>query len=197
MYPTKEEALRLLNESEKMNPGPWKAHSLIAAECAEKIAKKIEGLNSEKAYILGLLHDIGRRFGVKHLGHVLDGYTYMNLLGYDEVARICLSHSFSIQDINTYIGKFDVKNEEIETVKEELNKLEYNDYDRLIQLCDCLASPNGVVNMIDRMNDVASRYNMYPENKRQMNLKLKEYFEAKTGYNIYEITSDDISLWGK
>ncbi|MDF2557962.1 MAG: hypothetical protein K0R71_1790 [Bacillales bacterium] len=197
MYPTREEAIRILNESEKMNPGPWKKHSLFTAECAEKITKKIEGMDSEKAYILGLLHDIGRRFGVKHLGHVLDGYNYMNSLGYDEMARICLTHSFSTKDINTYIGKFDITIEEVEMLKTELSKLEYDDYDRLIQLCDCLASPNGVVNMIDRMNDVETRYNMYPENKRQMNLKLKEYFEVKTGQNIYEITSDDKVLWGK
>lgn len=169
MYPTREEAIKILNESEKMNPGPWKEHSLVAAECAEKIAKRVEGLDFEKAYILGLLHDIGRRNGVKHLGHVLDGYTYMKCLGYEEV----------------------------EMLKMLLSELEYDDYDRLIQLCDCLASPNGVVNMIDRMNDVAVRYSMYPENKRKMNLKLKEYFEVKTGQNIYEIISDDRTLWGK
>lgn len=41
----------------------------------------------EKAYILGLLHDIGK-FGVRHFGHVSDGYTYRRLLGCDEVAKI-------------------------------------------------------------------------------------------------------------
>lgn len=52
-----------------------------------KIAHACGDMDSEKAYILGLLHDIGRKFGVRHLGHVSDGYTYMKQLGYDEVAK--------------------------------------------------------------------------------------------------------------
>jgi HD superfamily phosphohydrolase YqeK len=48
------------------NPGPWGNHSRTAAHCAEKIAK-YSGMDSEKAYVLGLLHDIGRKFGKRHL----------------------------------------------------------------------------------------------------------------------------------
>ena len=48
-----------------------------------KIASACGDMDVEKAYILGLLHDIGREFGVRHLGHVYDGYVYMKSLGYD------------------------------------------------------------------------------------------------------------------
>ena len=34
----------------------------------------IERAYNNPEYILGLLHDIGRKFGVRHLGHVYDGY---------------------------------------------------------------------------------------------------------------------------
>lgn len=61
-----------------------------------KIASACGDMDVEKAYILGLLHDIGRKFGVRHLGHVYDGYVYMKSLGYDEVAKICLTHSLII-----------------------------------------------------------------------------------------------------
>ena len=81
MIPTRTQAERLLREAEQCNPGPWGNHSRIAAHCAEKIAGLCEGLDAEKAYVLGLLHDIGRKFGVRHLGHVSDGYTYMMSLG--------------------------------------------------------------------------------------------------------------------
>lgn len=74
MIPTRTEAERLLLEAESCNPGPWGNHSRIVARCAEKIAEACDGLDSEKAYILGLLHDIGRRFGAGHLRHVSDGY---------------------------------------------------------------------------------------------------------------------------
>lgn len=56
-YPTREEAERLLKEAEALNPGPWGNHSRTAAHCAEAIAAKCPGMDREKAYILGLLHD--------------------------------------------------------------------------------------------------------------------------------------------
>ena len=87
MYPTREEAEKLINEAEGCNPGPWGDHSRTAAHCAEAIALKA-GLDADKAYVLGLLHDIGRKFGKRHLGHVSDGYSYMMSLGYDDAARI-------------------------------------------------------------------------------------------------------------
>ena len=76
MYPPRSEAESLLYEAETCNPGPWGDHSRTAAHCAACIARQC-GLDPEKAYVLGLLHDIGRRFGKRHLGHVVDGFVYM------------------------------------------------------------------------------------------------------------------------
>lgn len=137
MLPTREEALKLIRDGLLFNPGPWGKHCLTAAHCAEKIASACGDMDVEKAYILGLLHDIGRKFGVRHLGHVYDGYVYMKSLGYDEVAKICLTHSFNNHTIDEYIGKFDVTDEELIIIKTELAKTIYDEYDRLIQLCDC------------------------------------------------------------
>ena len=94
MLPTREEAMQLLQDGVSCNPGSWGRHCLTAAHCAEKIAGACGDMDTEKVYVLGLLHDIGRKFGVRHLGHVSDGYTYMESLGYDEAAKICLTHSF-------------------------------------------------------------------------------------------------------
>ena len=135
MMPTRAEAEKILEEAEQCNSGPWVNHSRITAKCAEKIAELCENLDSEKAYILGLLHDIGRKFGVRHLGHVYDGYTYMMSLGYDEVAKICLTHSFNNSTVKEYIGKFDVSDEELELIETALAKVNMDDYDKLIQLC--------------------------------------------------------------
>lgn len=187
MIPTRLEAEQLLREAELCNPGPWGNHSRITAHCAEKIAELCEGLDHEKAYVLGLLHDIGRKFGVRHLGHVSDGYTYMMSLGYDEVAKICLTHSFHNQSLNDYIGKFDTSDEELELIRTTLRKVVMDDYDRLIQLCDSLAGSEKVLDIEERMNDVKKRYGCYPQEKWDFNIKLKEYFEQKTGKNIYQI----------
>ena len=185
-YPNRAEAEALVREAECCNPGPWGDHSRIAAMCAEKIAAAC-GMDGEKAYILGLLHDIGRKFGVKHLGHVSDGYHYMMALGYPDAARICLTHSFSRPTLEVYIGKFDISPEDQAQLQQLLDALEFDDYDRLIQLCDCLAGSEGVMDMEARMADVKQRYGFYPQEKWDANMALKAYFEKKAGKDIYQI----------
>lgn len=184
MLPTRAEAERMLKEAEVCNPGPWGDHSRVAAYCAERIAKACGGMDPEKAYILGLLHDIGRKFGVRHLGHVSDGYSYMMSFGYDEAARICLTHSFNNLSVDDYVGKFDTTEQELALIKSELAKVIPNDYDRLIQLCDAIAGSAGVMNIEDRMNDVKRRYGFYPQAKWDSNIRLKAYFEEKAHNRI-------------
>ena len=185
MYPDRITAEKLLSEAEKCNPGPWGNHSRTAAHCAEKIAESA-GLDKEKAYVLGLLHDIGRKFGVRHLGHVSDGYSYMMSLGYDDVARICLTHSFNEKDIEGYVGNRDTTPEETELIITKLAETELDDYDRLIQLCDAISGAEGVMDIIDRMTDVKNRYGRYDQSKWDTNLGLKAYFEGKMGKDLYE-----------
>lgn len=195
MYPDKDEALALLAEAESLNPGAWAEHSRMVGECARRIAERC-GMNADKAYVCGILHDIGRRYGKRHMGHVVDGRNYMLRLGYDEAARICLTHSFSTKSVDDYIGNIDVTEAELNAVKEALLAIELDDYDRLIQLCDSLVGVR-VMCMEERMDDVARRYGGYPERKREFNLGLKKYFEGKMGENIYRVVCDDKELWGK
>lgn len=189
MIPLRTEAETLLKEAEKCNPGPWGDHSRVTAHCAEKIASACPDMDAEKAYILGLLHDIGRKFGTRHLGHVYDGWKYMLDLGYDEAARICLTHSFCEGNLECYIGNFDITKEETEELGAALKQTVFDEYDKLIQLCDSLAGAEGVLDMEDRMNDIKKRYGSYPETKWNKNLELKSYFEHKTGKDIYRIVS--------
>ena len=86
MIPSRERAEEILREAAKCNPGVWENHSFLTALCAERIAAACGDMDPEKAYVLGLLHDIKRKFGVSHLKHVYDGYRYMTELGYDEAA---------------------------------------------------------------------------------------------------------------
>lgn len=147
MLPTREEALKLIRDGLLFNPGPWGEHCLTAAHCAEKIASACGDMDVEKAYILGLLHDIGR--------------------------------------------KFDVTDEELIIIKTELAKTIYDEYDRLIQLCDCLAGAEGVLDIENRMNDVKKRYGFYPQDKWNSNMNLKQYFEGKMNKDIYFICEKD------
>ena len=186
-YPERETAKRLLDEAVEINPGGWGKHSEIAALCAEKIAIAC-GLDSEKAYVLGLLHDIGRKFLVRDLGHIYYGYKYMLSHGYSDVARVCLTHSFPNQSLDIYIGKIDISEAEVNEVRAALSAIVFDDYDRLIQLCDALAGAEGVLDIEERMADVKRRYGNYPEAQWKQNLALKAYFEQAAGaQSIYDL----------
>lgn len=191
MLPTRKEAEEILKEAEKCNPGPWGNHSRVSAHCAEKIALECDDLDSDKAYILGLLHDIGRKFGVRHMGHVSDGYSYMMSLGYDEAAKICLTHSFNNQTTDDYIGKFDTTDDELQMIQDALKSVVLDEYDRLIQLCDALAGSESVLDIEQRMLDVKRRYGSYPQSKWDGNLALKKHFEEKMNKDIYDVVDKE------
>lgn len=57
MLPTIEEAKQELETASRLNPGPWIGHSLNVGIAARNIAQKVPGLDKNKAYILGMLHD--------------------------------------------------------------------------------------------------------------------------------------------
>ena len=189
-FPSVEEAETILAEAEKCNPGPWGGHSRTAAHCAEKIAL-YSGLCPEKAYVLGLLHDIGRKFGKRHLGHVSDGYSYMMKLGYPDAARICLTHSFNGMRIDEYVGNFDTTEEETDLIRKKLTEVVPDDYDLLIQLCDAISGTEGVMDIIERMSDVKRRYGDYDQGKWDKNLELKAYFENRMQRDLYEAVEKD------
>lgn len=64
---------------------------------ARNIAQKVPELDENKAYIVGMLHDIGRRVGIVNIPkHVYEGYKYCIEKGWDEVARICMTHSYPL-----------------------------------------------------------------------------------------------------
>ena len=188
MIPGREEALRILAEGEERNPGAWADHCRVAARCAEKIAAAV-GMDPEKAFVLGLLHDIGRRAGQGHMIHVYHGYHYMMELGYDEVAKICLTHSFTHQDFDCFIGRRDIPEVQQQELRRLLDGVVYDEYDHLIQLCDAISRSFGVVPMEERMADVRRRYGMYPQEKWDANLAMLDYFSQKAGKDIYEIVT--------
>lgn len=189
--PTKEEAEMLLCEAEKRNPGPWTAHCRTAGYCAKKIAENCKGMENEKAYVMGLLHDIGRREGVMDMKHILCGYHFMLSKGYVDISRICLTHSFPYKDVRAYNGKNDCNEEETLFIKEYLENTEYDDYDRLIQLCDAISFPDGPTFLEKRLVDVVMRrgFNELTISKWKSFFELKNYFDEKAGGDIYEIVN--------
>lgn len=178
-----------LEKASKLNPGPWTDHSRYVALACRNIAAKCGELSEEKAYIFGLLHDIGRYAGVTSEKHLLDGYRYCMEQGWKKAAQICISHAFMIQDIATSIGKFDMSEEEYQFMKQFVAQAEYDDYDRLVQLCDALALPSGFCLLEKRFVDVTIRYGFHAStiDRWKKILEIKEMFEQKMGGSIYDV----------
>ena len=186
MVPTREQAEGILAEALPHNPGPWGTHSRLTAQCAETIAAAC-GMDPERAYVLALLHDIGRRFGKGHLRHVYDGWQYLLGLGWEENAKICLTHSFVRKKPEDYVGRNDLSAEEYAALCRALEQTDYTDEDRLVQLCDALAGGDRILPIEERMADVKRRYGAYPQEKWEANLALKAGFERRMGRSLEEL----------
>jgi len=204
MFPNKEIAEEELKIAGQLNPGPWTEHSINVGLAAQIIAQRCRNLNPDKAYVLGLLHDIGRRYGVSARRHIIDGYNFAKEKAFDEVSRICLTHSFPVQDFDKEIGKNDMSAEESEFVRQYLKNITYDDYDKLIILCDSLADAQGFCMMEKRFVNTTRRYGIFPFTVERWNatFAIKEYFEQQMGCSIYDVlpnvketTFKDAPLW--
>lgn len=188
MLPSIKVAQNELKIAEQLNSGLWVNHSKNVAS-ASKIIAECVGLDGERAYILGLLHDIGRRTGIAQVRHIIDGYDYCMLKGWKEVARICLTHSFPVKDVDADIGKKDITSEQYAFIKKYIQDIEYDDYDKLIILCDALADANGFCILEKRFIDTTRRYGIFPFTLDRWNktYEYKEYFESKMGKSVYAV----------
>lgn len=187
--PSGEETKRLLSEAATLNPGPWVEHSIFTAEAARNIAGKYQKLNPEAAYVLGYLHDIGRRFGISYMRHIIDGYNFLSQMGYEDCARISLTHSFPLKDTQSYSGANDCTPEETEFIKGYISEVNYSEYDELIQLCDALTTPKGFCLLEKRLVDVVMRYGITDLTvlKWKATFEIKAKFEKTIGGSIYAL----------
>lgn len=189
MYPSLEEAMEELKKGNENNPGQWVDHSIQMGIAARNIASAC-GMDAEKAEVLGTLHDIGRRVGFVGIRHIVEGYNYAMERGWDEVARISMTHSFATNVPTINPSMMDLTEEEFEFTKSYLASIEYDDYDALAHLCDNIALPKGCVLLEKRMIDISIRHGVHegtvPRWKKLF--ELKDYFEAKMGgKSIYSV----------
>lgn len=170
------------------NPGPWEVHSRFAAQGARLVAERHPDLDPERAYILGLLHDIGRRYGPSHMRHALDGFRFMEGEGYPAVGRVCMTHSYPAKELPSQSG-WDGTPAEYLFFQEKLASFEYDDYDRLIQLMDCLALPTGFCLMEKRFVDVTLRYGFNGSTLQRWKAfySVKMHIEEAIGVSVYSL----------
>lgn len=185
----KKTAQQALEQAAKSNPGAWVDHSKYVAEACKNIALRCKNLSADQAYLFGLLHDIGRYAGVTSEKHLIDGYRYCMERSWEKAAQICISHAFMIQDIHTSIGEFDVSDADYLFMETFVANAVYDDYDRLVQLCDSLALPTGFCLLEKRFVDVTIRYGVHPAtiDRWKKILEIKALFEAQIGCSVYTL----------
>ena len=146
-------------------------------------------MDSEKAYVLGLLHDIGRRNGPMQAHHAIEGFQFLTHIGFDEGARICLTHTFQYKDVEAIYDTWDCNSEEKQFVAEYLESVTYNDYDKLIQICDALSLVSGYCYAEKKMVNSVLKFGFKDTTieKWKAILKLKEYFDTKINGDVYSL----------
>ena len=184
----------------------WQNHSRDVAKVCEKVAEKA-GMDSDLAYAKGLLHDIYKSVerdnetmvvinGKKTVGmtHPFRGYELLIEKDFPEAARVALTHTFyNVEEVLN--GGFDgeILEEDMKTLREWFDKNEYDDYDKLVQLADNMASWRGVMTINDRFCDILRRH-PFPNPQSGLNklYELKDYFDEKIKGNVYEIFKEEI-----
>lgn len=186
---TIQQANEQLQTAYQKNPGPWVEHSRSVAENARRIAEHTDCIDPDTAYTMGLLHDIGRAAGVSGIRHIFDGYDRMIALGQPTIARICLTHSFPLKNIRAFQGSFDYSKQQLAFLQRFLDSCSYDNYDRLIQLCDALSLPSGACILEKRLVDVALRHgiNDLSLEKWSAFLQLKQHFDRLCRCNLYTL----------
>ncbi len=200
--PTMKQALKLYDEAMNercLNSSRFKfgrakgerIHAAMVAIAAQMIASRLPDIDGEKAYMMGLFHDFGKLVYDDETSdkfHGLEGYRVLKKLGYDELARINLTHTFYEQNLNPEeYASYNAL--ELEKCKRLLRKMPFNDYDRLIQLCDRL-SVGVTLNIKQRILNIRNNYKLSPllvKKKYREALELKQYFDKKCGCDIYEL----------
>lgn len=187
--PSLVQAELFVKEAQELHPGPWVQHSFFVGKAAEAIAECHPELNPQTAFILGYLHDIGRRAGVADMRHTLDGYYFLMEQGFDAAARICITHVFPLKEINSVAGKWDCTKQELDFLGDYLSGIEFDEYDRLIQLCDAIALPSGYCLVEKRLMDVALRHgvNEFSVSRWRAFLEIQKEFEGAISRSIYKV----------
>lgn len=182
-------------EDLEVNKNRWVKHCIYVGIAAGRIAEKI-GLDADLAVALGYVHDIGRK--ISHENHTIAGFEYMIEEGYEEEARICLTHSFIDNNIYYTAGGVPEPKDRYDYMNNYLMNTKVNLYDNIIQMCDLFCLETGFTTVEKRMLDISRRKGIYSNSRDHFDkvMELKARLESIMGCSLYDIFPE-ISLEDK
>jgi putative nucleotidyltransferase with HDIG domain len=167
-------------------------HSTNVARAAFLIAKETGSMDPVVAYTAGMMHDIGRLYILEEdrgYQHPLVGYNMFSSLD-PRIADTCITHPFPVADLYEYIPYYCRGDQETANqIASIIQKVENNEYIRLIQLCDKISGLDSYVTIRAKFKWYKERKYDAPQSFIEKNyealLAIKDEFEAKTGLDIY------------
>lgn len=176
--PNKDKINFYLIEDNK-NLGPWVTRSKIIGKSAKIIGKEL-GLDEDIAFACGSLFDIGKKEKKNGLENNLRSFHILRNESYFFPAKIAISHSFILKDINSCLGEMNLKEKDIITIKNLLLSYSYTDYDKLIQVLDNSITDT-YLGIKKKQEILKEKYGKIPfEDERLKKLKeYEKYFENK------------------
>lgn len=173
----------------------WVKHCIYVGIAAGRIAERI-GLDSDLAVALGYIHDIGRK--ISHANHTIAGFEYMIGEGYEEEARICLTHSFIDNNIYYTAGGVPEPKDRYDYMNNYLINTSATLYDNIIQMCDLFCLETGFTTIEKRMLDISRRKGIYSNSRDHFDkvMELKSRLESIMGCSLYDLFPE-ISLEDK
>ena len=189
--------LRNINSKEELGKkeNRWILHSIYVGLAARRIAHELS-LDEDFALTIGYLHDIGR--SIDHFNHPIEGYLYLLNMGYPNIARYSITHSFIDNVVFNTAGGGPKDVDSYFFIKKYLDSIEVNIYDNIIQLCDLFCLETGFTTFEKRILDITERKGVFSNSLNHFDniMTLKSRIEKAMGKEIYslfpEIKKEDI-----
>lgn len=176
--PNKDKIIDYLEKAFKDKSDRWIIKSWLCGKTAEKMAKDL-GLDPDIALASASLAQIGKSSARKN--EFLEGFRILRADSYFFPAKVAISQSFPLKDLELYKDIYDLDPKEEEFIRNFLYSNEYTDYDYLVQYLYMIFDETflGLKKGMDLYLDES-----YPALFRKRFHELEEYFLPKLDGNI-------------
>jgi hypothetical protein len=166
---------------------------MTVANAARLVASRIAALDPEKAYMYGMMHDVGKFYlpANEAYKHPRIGFKLLETK-HNDIAEICVSHAFpDFSDLEHILSYCHGDKPEAHAVCELLSNIKHDLYIDLIQFCDKVSGIGTYMTIeakydwyIERdimiQNDVTLRY-------LETLQSIKKKLDKLVGYDLYAL----------
>ncbi|ACV28320.1 Uncharacterised protein [Anaerococcus prevotii] len=176
--PNKDKIIDYLEKGFKDKSDRWIIKSWLCGKTAEKMAKDL-GLDPDIALASASLAQIGKSSSGEN--NFLEGFKILRADSYFFPAKVAISQSFPLKDLELYKDIYDLDPKEEEFIRNFLYRYDYTDYDYLVQYLYMIFDENfvGLEKGMELFLDES-----YPALFRERFYELEEYFLPKLDGDI-------------